>query len=53
MSPLVPVEQVIDAFMMLIEDDSYSGDVARITPKYGISIIGRTARNSKEKKAKL
>ncbi|KAF9351086.1 hypothetical protein BGX34_000814 [Mortierella sp. NVP85] len=53
MSPLVPVEQVIDAFMMLIEDDSYSGDIARITPQYGISIIGRTARNSKEKKAKL
>ncbi|KAG0048154.1 hypothetical protein BGZ83_006833 [Gryganskiella cystojenkinii] len=52
-APLVPVELVIDAFMLLIEDDSYSGDVARITPKYGISVIGRTTRNSKEEKAKL
>ncbi|KAF9979621.1 hypothetical protein BGZ65_006262 [Modicella reniformis] len=33
MAPLVPVEQVIDAFMMLIKDDSYSGDVARITTR--------------------
>ncbi|KAI8604769.1 hypothetical protein EDD21DRAFT_365356 [Dissophora ornata] len=53
MAPLVPVELVIDAFMMLIEDDSYRGDVARVTPKYGVSIIGRTVGNSKEKKAKL
>ncbi|KAG0297610.1 hypothetical protein BGZ98_000546 [Dissophora globulifera] len=53
MAPLVPVEQVIDAFMLLIEDDSYSGDIARITPKYGVSVIGRTVPDSKEKKSKL
>ncbi|KAF9277287.1 hypothetical protein BGZ68_009401 [Mortierella alpina] len=52
MAPLVPVEMVIDAFMLLIEDDSYSGDVARITPKYGVSVIGRTVGGT-EKKAKL
>ncbi|CAO3573679.1 unnamed protein product [Mortierella alpina] len=52
MAPLVPVEMVIDAFMLLIEDDSYSGDVARITPKYGVSVIGRTVAGT-EKKAKL
>ncbi|KAG0218850.1 hypothetical protein B0O80DRAFT_251579 [Mortierella sp. GBAus27b] len=53
LAPLVPVEQVIDAFMMLIEDDSYSGDIARITAQYGITVIGRATRNSKDKKAKL
>ncbi|KAF9584535.1 hypothetical protein BGW38_006101 [Lunasporangiospora selenospora] len=49
-APLVPVEQVIDAFMMLIEDDSYKGDVIRITPQYGISAIGRAARDPKKSK---
>lgn len=49
MGSLVPVEQVIDAFMLLIEDDSYNGDVARITPQYGISVIGRTPKPSKAK----
>ncbi|KAG0211910.1 hypothetical protein BGX28_007192 [Mortierella sp. GBA30] len=48
MAPLVPVETVIDAFMLLIEDESYNGDVARITPKYGITVIGRTVPGSKE-----
>ncbi|KAG0315063.1 hypothetical protein BGZ99_007693 [Dissophora globulifera] len=52
-APLVPVEQVIDAFMLLIEDDSYSGDIARITPKYGVSVIGRNVPDLKEKKPKL
>ncbi|KAF9969233.1 hypothetical protein BGZ73_008515 [Actinomortierella ambigua] len=51
-APLVSVDMVIDAFMMLIEDDSFSGDVARITPQYGISIMGRNV-GSKDKKAKL
>jgi len=49
LAPLVPVETVIDAFMLLIEDESYSGDIARITPKYGVSVIGRTSKD----KAKL
>ncbi|KAF9926202.1 hypothetical protein FBU30_004161 [Linnemannia zychae] len=49
-SALVPVEQVIDAFMLLIEDDSYNGDIARITPQYGISVIGRTPNPSKPSK---
>ncbi|GJJ72378.1 15-hydroxyprostaglandin dehydrogenase (NAD) [Entomortierella parvispora] len=44
LAPLVPVETVIDAFMMLIEDESFSGDIARITPQYGISIIGRSSK---------
>ncbi|KAF9164412.1 hypothetical protein DFQ26_001458 [Actinomortierella ambigua] len=51
-APLVSVDMVIDAFMLLIEDDSFSGDVARITPQYGISVMGRSA-GSKDKKAKL
>jgi len=38
--PMVTVEKVIDAFMMVIEDDSISGDVARITPNEGIVIMG-------------
>lgn len=50
MGTLVPVEQVIDAFMLMIEDDSYNGDVARITPQYGISVIGRTPKPSKASK---
>ncbi|ORZ10994.1 hypothetical protein BCR41DRAFT_356784 [Lobosporangium transversale] len=32
MGPLVSVEMVTDAFMLLIEDDSCRGDIARITP---------------------
>ncbi|KAK3815799.1 MAG: hypothetical protein J3R72DRAFT_52379 [Linnemannia gamsii] len=50
MGSLVPVEQVIDAFMLLIEDDSYNGDVARITSQYGVSVIGRTPKPSKASK---
>ncbi|KAG0088956.1 hypothetical protein BGZ93_002429 [Podila epicladia] len=52
LNAMVTVDQVIDAFMLFIEDDSYSGDVARVTPKYGVSVIGRTQRSTKEK-AKL
>ncbi|KAF9578416.1 hypothetical protein BGW38_005783, partial [Lunasporangiospora selenospora] len=51
-APLVPVEMVTDAFMLLIEDDSLSGDIARVTPQYGINIMGRPVANSKEKKSK-
>ncbi|KAF9279522.1 hypothetical protein BGZ68_007872 [Mortierella alpina] len=54
MGPLVPVELVTDAFMLLIEDDQYSGDVARITPQYGISVLGKAVGGAKDKKkAKL
>ncbi|KAG0260531.1 hypothetical protein BGZ95_004404, partial [Linnemannia exigua] len=52
MGALVTIEMVTDAFMLLIEDDSYSGDIARITPQYGISVLGRTVATDK-KKAKL
>ncbi|KAF9099915.1 hypothetical protein BGX29_006891, partial [Mortierella sp. GBA35] len=52
MGALVTVEMVTDAFMLLIEDDSYSGDIARVTPQYGISVLGRTVGGDK-KKAKL
>ncbi|GJJ72333.1 15-hydroxyprostaglandin dehydrogenase (NAD) [Entomortierella parvispora] len=38
--PMVTVEKVIDAFMLVIEDDNISGDVARITPDEGIVIMG-------------
>ncbi|KAK9765183.1 hypothetical protein K7432_006696 [Basidiobolus ranarum] len=37
---MVSVEQVVDAFMLLIEDDSYAGQVAQITPQHGITILG-------------
>ena len=50
MGSLVSVEMVIDAFMLLIEDDSYKGDIARITPQYGISVIGRTPKPTKASK---
>ncbi|KAG0248514.1 hypothetical protein BG011_010187 [Mortierella polycephala] len=46
---LVTVEVVIDAFMLLIEDDSYSGDVARVTPQFGVSVIGKTVGGKKSK----
>ncbi|KAF9901122.1 hypothetical protein BX616_002371, partial [Lobosporangium transversale] len=39
-----PVERVIDAFMMLIEDDSYRGDVLRVTPQYGITVLDRRGK---------
>ncbi|KAG0296938.1 hypothetical protein BGZ96_008127 [Linnemannia gamsii] len=52
MGALVTIEMVTDAFMLLIEDDSHSGDIARITPQYGISVLGRTVATDK-KKAKL
>ncbi|KAF9963611.1 hypothetical protein BGZ70_007303 [Mortierella alpina] len=35
MMPLVSVDLVVDAFMLLIEDDSLSGDVATIRPEKG------------------
>ncbi|KAF9212391.1 hypothetical protein BGZ59_006815 [Podila verticillata] len=37
---MVSVEMVTDAFMMVIEDESLSGDIARITPEEGIVIMG-------------
>ncbi|KAF8975047.1 hypothetical protein BGZ46_009482 [Entomortierella lignicola] len=49
-NPLVTVEMVVDAFLILIEDDSLRGDIARVTPKYGINIVGRPIG---DKKAKL
>ncbi|KAF9329879.1 hypothetical protein BG006_007117 [Podila minutissima] len=52
LNAMLTVDQVIDAFMLFIEDDSYSGDAARVTPKYGVSVVGRTQRSTKEK-AKL
>jgi len=54
-APLVAVDMVTDAFMLLIEDDSYDGDIARVTPQYGISVMGRPAPGSSKagKKAKL
>ncbi|KAG0370891.1 hypothetical protein BGZ54_003021 [Gamsiella multidivaricata] len=52
--PLVAVETVTDAFMLLIEDDSYRGDIARVTPQYGINVLGRAVGGEgKDKKAKL
>jgi len=40
--------------MLLIEDDSCRGDIARITPQYGINILGRPVGGDKDKKkAKL
>ncbi|KAF8932890.1 hypothetical protein EDD21DRAFT_201528 [Dissophora ornata] len=52
MGPLVTVDMVTDAFMLLIEDDSYRGDIARITPQYGISVLGKAVGGGK-KKSKL
>ncbi|KAK3806780.1 MAG: hypothetical protein J3Q66DRAFT_358459 [Benniella sp.] len=49
---LVSVEMVTDAFMLLIEDDSCRGDIARITPQYGINVLGRPAGGDKDKKKK-
>jgi len=37
---MVSVEMVTDAFMMVIEDESLSGDIARITVEEGIVILG-------------
>lgn len=42
--PLVPVEQVIDAFMMAIEDPGLEGDVLHITPNGGIQALGRETK---------
>ncbi|KAF9299740.1 hypothetical protein BGZ74_008692 [Mortierella antarctica] len=42
--PLVPVEQVIDAFMMAIEDRGLEGDVLHITPNGGIQVLGRETK---------
>ncbi|KAG0245593.1 hypothetical protein B0O80DRAFT_384778 [Mortierella sp. GBAus27b] len=50
---LVSIEMVTDAFMLLIEDDSCRGDVARITPQYGINVLGRASGGGDKKKAKL
>ncbi|KAG0096995.1 hypothetical protein BGZ93_003675 [Podila epicladia] len=50
MGPLVTVDMVTDAFMLLIEDDQYSGDVARITPSYGIDVIGKNQKRPKNAK---
>ncbi|KAG0344329.1 hypothetical protein BG004_004558 [Podila humilis] len=47
---MVTVDQVVDAFMLLIEDDSYNGDIARVTPRYGVNVIGRTQKSIKEGK---
>ncbi|KAG0290626.1 hypothetical protein BGZ98_003354, partial [Dissophora globulifera] len=53
LGPLVTVQTVIDAFMLLIEDDSYIGDIARVSAQSGISVQGRAGNNDKKKKAKL
>ncbi|KAG0317834.1 hypothetical protein BG000_004410 [Podila horticola] len=50
MGPLVTVDMVTDAFMLLIEDDQYSGDIARITPNYGIDVIGKNQKRPKNAK---
>ena len=42
---LVSVEQVVEAFMMAIEDDSLKGDCIRITPEYGIDVVGRRGKS--------
>jgi 15-hydroxyprostaglandin dehydrogenase (NAD) len=39
---LIPIEWVVDAMIQAIEDDSLSGDVIRVTPEYGITVIGRS-----------
>lgn len=49
---LVSIEMVTDAFMLLIEDDSCRGDIARITPQYGINVLGRPSGGDKDKKKK-
>ncbi|KAG0338034.1 hypothetical protein BG004_007393, partial [Podila humilis] len=49
MGPLVAVDLVTDAFMLLIEDDQYSGDIARITPAYGVDVIGKSQKRPKSK----
>ncbi|KAG0358801.1 hypothetical protein BG005_001809 [Podila minutissima] len=41
---LVPVEQVLDAFMMAIEDRGLEGDVLHITPNSGIQVLGRETK---------
>eukprot|EP00842_Homolaphlyctis_polyrhiza_P004897 jgi/Hompol1/5408/HPOL_001990-RA len=41
---IVPVSLVIDAFMMAISDESLSGDCIRVTPKYGLDVVGRKKR---------
>ncbi|KAG0095417.1 hypothetical protein BGZ93_005916 [Podila epicladia] len=42
--PLVPVEQVIVAFMMAMEDLGLEGDVLHITPNSGIEVLGRETK---------
>ncbi|KAI8917933.1 hypothetical protein BC831DRAFT_484448 [Entophlyctis helioformis] len=53
MSQLVPVPTVIDAFVMAIEDESLKGDLLRVTPQYGIDIVGRGRGKGKKPAAKL
>ncbi|ORX89836.1 15-hydroxyprostaglandin dehydrogenase, partial [Basidiobolus meristosporus CBS 931.73] len=51
---LVPVEQVVDAFMLLIEDDSHAGQVAQITPQHGITmLVGEKSPKTKKPSGKL
>ncbi|KAF9389622.1 hypothetical protein CPB97_011032 [Podila verticillata] len=52
MGIMVTIDQVVDAFMLLIEDDSYNGDIARVTLQYGVSVVGRQ-RSGKDKPSKL
>ncbi|CAO3564841.1 unnamed protein product [Mortierella alpina] len=40
MMPLVSVDLVVDAFVLLIEDESLSGDVVTIRPENGIHVAG-------------
>ncbi|KAG0088957.1 hypothetical protein BGZ93_002428 [Podila epicladia] len=40
MGAMVIVDHVVDAFRLLIEDDLCNGDIARITPQYGVSVVG-------------
>ncbi|RKP04960.1 hypothetical protein THASP1DRAFT_33219 [Thamnocephalis sphaerospora] len=37
---LVPIELVIDAMLLLIQDDKFAGDIVRITPEYGVTVMG-------------
>ncbi|KAJ8329700.1 hypothetical protein BDV3_003694 [Batrachochytrium dendrobatidis] len=41
----VPISLVIDAFILGIEDQSLKGDVIRVTPEYGIDIVGRRRKS--------
>ncbi|KAH6565506.1 hypothetical protein BASA82_000794 [Batrachochytrium salamandrivorans] len=44
-SMLVPIHLVIEAFFLAIEDDTLKGAVIRVTPKYGIDIVGTNHRS--------